>query len=79
MKILNSLKKIGIYILNIILSQKVIVIVALIGVIAGLIWGAEVGFFTFFGLGVAFVAFIFLRQLWWWITKTGDYYEADNT
>jgi hypothetical protein len=49
-----------------------------IGIIAGLIWGGIVGFFTFFGIGVAFVLYIMGRQLWWWITGTGDY-EKDDT
>lgn len=54
------------------------IIAAVIGVIAGLIWGGIVGFFTFFGLGVAFVLYIMGRQLWWWITKTGDYEKNDT-
>jgi len=44
-----------------------------VGIIAGFIWNALVGFFTFFGIGIAFVLYIMGRQLWWWITKTGDY------
>jgi hypothetical protein len=49
-----------------------------IGIVAGLIWNGLVGFFTFFGIGVAFTLYIIGRQLWWWITGTGDY-EKNNT
>lgn len=49
------------------------IVALIIGIIAGLIWNGLVGFFTFFGIGLTFVGFIMLRQLWWWIRKTGDY------
>ena len=48
-------------------------IALIIAIIIGLIWGIEAGVFT--GLGIVFAAilFVFGRQIWWWITKTGDY------
>jgi cellulose synthase/poly-beta-1,6-N-acetylglucosamine synthase-like glycosyltransferase len=49
-----------------------------VGIIAGLIWNGLVGFFTFFGIGVAFTLYLMGRQLWWWITKTGDYETKDK-
>lgn len=36
-----------------------------------------IGVLTFVGLGVLVIVYINLRQLWWWITSTGDY-ERDN-
>ena len=75
-KILKFLKKIGIFILNFLISQAIFIGAAIIGYIVGLIWGGTAGFFTFFGIGVAFVLYIMLRQLYWWITKTGDYDET---
>jgi len=60
------------------MSQAVFIGAAIIGVIVGLIWGGIAGFFTFFGIGVAFTLYIMGRQLWWWITRTGDYEENDT-
>lgn len=31
------------------------------------------GVFTLIGIMGGLIGFTFLRQLWWWITKTGDY------
>lgn len=78
MKILNFLKNAGLYILGILKSQIIIVVAALIGVVVGLIWGVTIGFFTFFGLGLGYIVYIFLRQMWWWITKSGDYESNDS-
>lgn len=50
-----------------------------IGVIAGLIFdNGYVGFFTVFGIILAWGLFNLIRQLLWWITDTGDYEKNDN-
>jgi hypothetical protein len=62
-----------------VMGQLPFIAALIIGIIVGLIWNGIAGFFTFFGIGVAFVLFIMGRQLWWWITKTGDYKdETEN-
>jgi hypothetical protein len=53
-------------------------IIIVVGVIVGLIFGGKVGFFTVFGLIGGLVIFVFGRQLYWWITKTGDYKVYDD-
>ncbi len=71
------MKKIWNFIIsNIIMTIKsawYAILAAIIGTIVGIIWDFNTGFFTFFGICIAFVLFIWVRQLWWWITKTGDY------
>jgi len=52
--------------------------ITLIGVIIGLIFGVESGVFTFMGIAILIILFVFMRQLWWYITSTGDY-EKTNT
>jgi len=42
-------------------------------------FSVDIGVYTFLGLAICVIAFVFLRQLWWWITKTGDYSETDNS
>jgi cytochrome b561 len=37
-----------------------------------------VGLVTFAGLGVLVILIVWLRQLWWWITSTGDYEKKDT-
>jgi len=53
-------------------------LIVVIGVVVGLIFGGTVAFFTMFGLIGLLVAFVFGRQLYWWITKTGDYKDYTN-
>ncbi len=53
-------------------------IIIAVAVVIGLIWGGTAGFFTAFGLIGLLVVFVFGRQFYWWITKTGDYKEYDN-
>lgn len=38
-----------------------------------------IGILTFCGIGILVIAITWLRQLWWWITKTGDYARDSNT
>jgi len=58
------------------LAYPLIIIAA--GVIVGLIWGGTAGFFTAFGLIAALTLFVFGRQFYWWITKTGDYERPND-
>ena len=59
-----------------------IITISVIVTIVTFICGVEnfhiVGMLTFMGLGGLVILFTWLRQLWWWITSTGDY-EKDNT
>lgn len=56
------------------------IVIILIGVIVGIITNnGYVGFFTVCGLIVAIALFAAGRQLWWFITKTGDYEKTDNS
>ena len=48
-------------------------IALIVGIIVGILSTPEIGIWTFFGIIVAFILFIFGLQLWWFITKTGDY------
>ena len=55
-----------------------LIISIMIAVIVGLItWNVVFGFFTLLGIMVILIVFVFLRQLWWWITSTGDYEKND--
>lgn len=47
--------------------------VALVGVISGLIFGFNIGIYTFMGIVALITLFVFLRQIYWLITKTGDF------
>ena len=51
----------------------------LISIIIGLVtWNVVYGFFAMIGIVILIIIFIFGRQLWWWITKTGDYENSDK-
>ena len=56
------------------------IVIILVSVISFLIFGVPVGFYITFGLIGALVLFVYGRQFWWWITKTGDYkvYDSDD-
>lgn len=69
-KILDFIKT---NVITFIRSTWFVILAAIIGTIVGYVFDFNTGFFTFFGLGLAVIVFIWLRQLWWWITKTGDY------
>ena len=74
MNIVNILKKIWI-----LFSKYYYFFIIIIAIIVGLIANDFViGFFTFLGEGIVISVFIGLRQLYWYITKTGDY-ENKNT
>jgi len=46
---------------------------AVLAVIVGLIFGWNISIWVFFGGVGAIIAFVFLRQIWWFISGTGDY------
>jgi len=56
-----------------ILSTFYVWIAVMVGVIVGFIWGLPAGVWTGFGIVGAVIAFVFLRQIWWFISGTGDY------
>jgi len=69
-KILNLIK---LNFITFIKSAWYAIIAVLIGVVIGIICGFQIGFLTFFTICSTIVLFVWLRQLYWWITKTGDY------
>ena len=56
------------------------IIIVLVSAISFLIFEPVVGFYITFGLIGSLVLFVYGRQFWWWITKTGDYkvYDSDD-
>jgi hypothetical protein len=51
----------------------------LISLIVGLVtWDVVYGFFTIFGIIVLLTIFVFGRQIYWRITKTGEYANNDK-
>lgn len=65
---------------QVILKSGIPIIIIMVGVVSGFMFGQAVGFYTVFGLIAALVLFVYGRQFWWWITKTGDYkvYDSDD-
>ena len=45
----------------------------IIAVIVGLIWNGATAVWTFFGLVVTVILFIWIRQAYWWFTGKVDY------
>lgn len=55
------------------------IVIISIGIIVGVITNnGYIGFFTVCGLVLGVALFAAGRQLWWWITKTGDYENSDK-
>ncbi len=57
-------------VLLVLLPQEIGII---FGIIAGFIWNAEVGVFVGIGVVLVYIFFICIRQLYWKITRSGDY------
>ena len=53
-------------------------IAVIVAIIVGLIWGTQAGVFTGLGIMSVSILFVFGRQAWWWLTKTGDYKKRDD-
>ena len=53
-------------------------LIIVVGVVVGLIFGGTAAFFTVLGMIGLLVLFVYGRQFYWWITKTGDYKVYDN-
>lgn len=70
---MNILKRIFFGIANFFISTWYIWLAIIFGVIIHLIWGDSAGIFTFFGIILSFIVYIFGRQIWWFISGTGDY------
>ena len=69
---MNILNKIWLGIKNFLLSTIYVWISLIISLIVGFIWGTEIGVLTGFGIVLFFILYVWGRQAWWWITKTGD-------
>jgi hypothetical protein len=78
MKVPEIFKKIGYYLLRFLRDNIIYIGAIIVGIITGCIWGTWVGVFTFFAIGLGFIFYIMLRQLYWWITKTGDYEKKSS-
>lgn len=48
---------------------KVYLLLVTISVAVGFITTVEIGILTFFGLSALFIGYIWVRQLYWWITS----------
>lgn len=49
------------------------IILIIIAIIIGILFGENVGVVSLFIMFGAYIGFIFLRQLYWYITGSGDY------
>jgi hypothetical protein len=49
------------------------ILMIVVSVIIGLIFNVRVGFWTLFFLVAGMTIFVIGRQIYWFITKTGDY------
>lgn len=45
----------------------------ILAIVPCLVWGMDVAVWVFFGVVGAFILYILLRQVWWFISGTGDY------
>ena len=70
----NILERLWKGIVRFFLSTFYVWIAVIVGVIAGLIWGLNVGVFTFFGIVLAVILYVWGRQIWWFVSGTGDYH-----
>ena len=69
----NILKRIWIGIVRFFASTFYVWISVILGAIAGWIFGGEIGIWVFFGGVLSVIALVFFRQIWWFISGTGDY------
>ena len=68
------LKRVGKGILRFFVAMWIIWLAVIVGVIVGLITkNTNLGIVIGFGVVTTFAIFLWLRQVWWWITKTGDF------
>ena len=75
----NILKKIWFEIATLIAGAWIYIVMGIVGTVVGLIYNSvEIGVYTFFGLGLTLFLYISLRQLWWWITSTGDFKKPEK-
>jgi len=74
-KILNWLKNAFLYLWESI--PKVWICIFILSTIGCFLFSVEIGIIALFVLAAGYILFAWLRQLWWWITKTGDY-ETKN-
>ena len=51
------------------------ILMLVVSVIVGLIFNERVGFWTLFSMVGTMTAFVIGRQIYWFITNTGDYEE----
>lgn len=73
------LKKIGRVVLKFLIATQYIWFAVIGSIVVGFVVGViTISILTFFGIVTAFVAYFWLRQIWWWITKTGDYKRPDD-
>jgi len=78
----ERLKKFGKWILDGLFTiwlmlPKPVLIAGIISFIIGWIWTANIAVIVFMCLIGVIIGYVWLRQLWWYITSTGDY-EKDN-
>jgi len=56
-----------------IVSTWYVWIAVIVAVIVSLIWGFEAAIFTFFGLVLSVILYVFGRQIYWWFAGKVDF------
>jgi len=67
------LQRIWLEFMRFFISTWYVWLAVIIGLIIHLIFGGTAGIFTFFGIVLAFILFIFFRQFYWWFTGKVDF------
>lgn len=67
------LSKIWFFFKTIVLGLWYVWLAIIVAYISTLIFGAFIGILIGFGIVGAVMLFVFLRQIWWFISGTGDY------
>ena len=61
-----------------IISNWYVWIAAIIAIINTFIWDEAIGILTLFGIVAVFYLYLWGRQIYWRITKTGDYEDKNK-
>lgn len=70
------LKRIWLEIIRFFFSMWWVILAIIIGVVIQLIFKGTSGIYTFFGLVLSLILFIFFRQIYWWFTGKVDFVDG---
>jgi len=59
-----------------IVSTWYVWVAVIVGLLIGWIFGGMVGVFTFFGLVLSVILYVFGRQIYWWFAGKVDYQDG---